>query len=81
MFKDDNNNILDIEVRGTREHNKCYFKVKDVMKGFDMPSLINTLTDKRRLDGYLEEEHYKYFTIQQNKKTKKELYLTYMGCN
>ena len=32
-FKDANGNILNIEVRGERNHKKCYFKVKDVKKG------------------------------------------------
>jgi len=30
-FKDDNGNVLQIEVRGERLHNKCFFRVKDVM--------------------------------------------------
>ena len=56
MFKDSDGNVIDIEVRGERDHNKCFFKVKDIMKGFDMPRLYDALTDKRK-DGYLEGEH------------------------
>ena len=77
MFKDDNNNIIDIEVRGIREHNKCYFKVKDVSIGFQIYYLNDSLTHNK--GSYKYDLHYKYFIIQQNKKTKKELYLTYMG--
>ena len=83
MFKDSEGNLIEIEVRGEREHTKCYFKVKDVMKGFEMPSLNELLTDKRK-DGYHEEEHYKYFTIiipapGGKNVSKKELFLTYEG--
>lgn len=85
-FKDNEGNIVEITVRGTRHHEKCFFRVKDVSEGFDMPKLMDTLTDKRK-DGYLDEEHYKYFIIKKtgaggnstSKKIVKELYLTYEG--
>jgi len=79
-----------IEMRGERVHNKCYFKVKDVMALFEMPKLYDTLTDKR-YDTYSLKIHYTYFNIpdnsgiKANKKTKKkitykkELFLTYVG--
>ena len=38
-FKDKDGNIIEIEVRGKREYNKCYFKVKDISIGFEMPNL------------------------------------------
>jgi hypothetical protein len=83
MFKDSNGNVIDIEVRGERDHNKCFFKVMDIMKGFDMPRLYDALTDKRN-DGYLEGEHYKYFIIEKyassvKNVSKKELFLTFEG--
>jgi hypothetical protein len=83
MFKDSNSNVIDIEVRGERDHNKCFFKVKDIMIGFDMPRLYDALTDKRN-DGYLEGEHYKYFIIEKyassvKNVSKKELFLTFEG--
>jgi hypothetical protein len=31
------------------------------MRGFEMPKLNETITDKRK-DGYIINEHYKYFT-------------------
>jgi hypothetical protein len=67
---------------GGREDDKCYFKVKDVSAGFDMPNLYTTLVSKNV--GYEMEIHYKYFTnkilynVQKNV-SKKELYLTYNG--
>ena len=40
-FKDEYDNILDIEVRGERNVNHCYFRVKDISKCFEMPNLQN----------------------------------------
>ena len=78
-FKDENNNILDIEVRGERNVNNCYFRVKDISKCFEMPNLQKIIIDK---DGaYEENEHYKQFSIdiKVTNKVKKELFLTYNG--
>jgi hypothetical protein len=82
MFKDSDGNIINIEVRGEREHNKCFFKVKDIMAGFDMPNLNSSLLRKDRC--YLYQTHYTYFTNEimdndQKNISKKELYLTYNG--
>ncbi len=33
-LKDNTGKIVEIEVRGTRDHDNCYFKVYDVAKGF-----------------------------------------------
>ena len=81
-FKDINGNILDIEVRGERDSKKCYFKVKDVEKGFNMSNLSTTLQHIEY--GYQKEIHYKFFTnvnkdSQQKNQVKKYLYLTYKG--
>lgn len=79
-FIDGDGNVLEIEVRGERECDKCYFKVKDVMDEFDMPKLHDTLKDKRN-SGYMKNIHYEYFyvpAITGNKKIKK-LFLTYTG--
>jgi predicted GIY-YIG superfamily endonuclease len=84
-FKDNENNIIEIETRGERNVDKIYFKVKDVMEGFGMENIITTIIDKRSY-GYLENIHYKYFncrkigkTQKNSNKIKKELYLTYEG--
>ena len=85
-FKDENNNIIEIETRGERSINKIYFKVKDVMKGFQMECLNKTIIDK--YTKYIEGIHYKYFNcikIQDIVKVtdkitiKKELFLSYHG--
>jgi len=89
-FRDDDDNIIEIEVRGVREFDKCYFKVKDIINGFSMPNLEIVLLNKNR--GYKRDIDYKYFNIEKliidyknkNKKTNKNklktvLFLTYDG--
>ena len=90
-FHDTDGNIRPIETRGERHRNKIYFKVKDVMKAFNMPELDTTLRHKRC--NYERGLHYKTFVRQQgvalpkesnknqdpNKKRKMSLFLTYKG--
>jgi hypothetical protein len=60
-FKDVNGNILDIEVRGTRDMNNIYFKVKDVSEKFGLGDVTTTLTVS---DSSFERNmHYKLFKI------------------
>ena len=82
MFKDDKGNCLDIEVRGERDHKNCYFRVKDISIGFDMPSLYKNIKDERT--NYELDIDYKYFTVEivhrvELIKSKKELYMTFDG--
>jgi len=82
-FVDNEGNIIEIEVRGEREYDKCYFKVKDIMDGFGIKRLNEYIVDKRR-EGYVVNEHYKffYFYIKKTvikKKARLCLYLTYAG--
>ena len=86
-FQDDNGNILEIETRGIREHDKIYFKVKDVSLGFGMSRLQDTILDNGT--KYELNVHYKFFNCinpqdienKTNKKSivKKKLFLTYLG--
>jgi hypothetical protein len=81
-FKDNNNKIINIEIRGERESSKCYFKVKDISIGFNMPSLQDTLI--REKSNYELNLHYKFFTIKKSGiggilSSKKYLFLTYKG--
>ena len=46
-FRDANGDIIEIETRGERLVNNVYFRVKDVMRGFDMENLQNTIIDKK----------------------------------
>jgi len=90
-FKDDNGKVIEIETRGERVMDTVYFKVKDVMVGFEMLYLNDSINDKN--SNYKYEKDYKYFICNLegnsrhkiNKKTdtksiiKKELFLTYRG--
>ena len=85
-FKDCDGNILEIETRGERECNKIYFRVKDVMKCFNMELLQNIIIKENTL--YKNNIDYKYFIcekkntiVNNSSKTtiKKELFLTYEG--
>ncbi len=81
-FTDNDGNIIEIQVVGERDVNKCFFKVKDIMNGFGLNNLHKTIIDKRK-DGYIENTHYKYFYsanfVQDENGRLKKLYLTYKG--
>lgn len=78
-FYDNDGNILEIEVRGEREFDKCYFKVNDIKKQFGIKLLHKTITQKN--SGYVVDEHYVYFylKIPSTLNRAKKLYLTYTG--
>jgi len=71
---DTDGNILDIEVRGDRECDKCYFKVQDIMNGFGLKSLHKVILNHSS-KGFVPVEHYVYFKVDRYKK----LFLTCMG--
>lgn len=81
-FRDAAGNVLEIEVRGERNHKKCFFLIQDVSQRFGIPALQTTINDKRT--SYIIDIDYKYFirsyvdnsNVQVNKKM---LYLTYEG--
>ncbi len=82
-FKDDEGKIIEIKVRGTRNEDDIYFRVKDVSIGFKMDRLYDVILDKT-YKGYQEKIDYTFFNCYKNrgpdKNTyKKELYLTYEG--
>jgi len=82
-FRDNDNNIIDVEVRGVRECNKCYFDVNDISEGFCIKRLRDIIVNKNR-EGYTENTHYKYFNVKKHigdgkNIIKKKLYLTYLG--
>lgn len=60
-FKDADGNVLNIEVRGERKHNDCYFKVQDVSTAFEMDRLHSSLTNDNT--KYKSDTHYKYFIV------------------
>lgn len=77
-FKDENDNIIEIETRCDKTNNKVYFKLKDIMIGFKITNLLTTIINKIK-NGYIDELYYKYFYFTQKYKIKKEIYLTYEG--
>jgi len=82
-FIDDNNVVIEIEARGTRDCDNCFFLVNDVANGFGISALQNTIIDKN--SSYNINEHYKWFGINTRNKVKnlievnKRMYLTYGG--
>jgi len=82
-FKDTNGNIIEIETRGEKQEDKIFFKVKDVMEGFNMNNLHSHIIDKN--SGYNKNTDYKYFFNRvilrdiEKETIKKSLYLTYEG--
>jgi hypothetical protein len=58
-FRDNENNILEIETRGEREPNKIFFKVKDVSDKFNKEHLQNEIINQQTL--YKHNIDYKYF--------------------
>jgi hypothetical protein len=83
-FKNTNGDILNIEVRGIREHDKIYFKGSDIEKEFVMPQLVKDIFNKNT--NYEYGIHYKFYcgenltTVENKENTKiNTLYLTYFG--
>jgi T5orf172 domain len=81
-FKDENGYIIEIETRGELNHEHIYFKVKDVMSGFNIHKLNDTLININ--SKYELNKHYKYFICNKtynigNNAVKKEMFLTYEG--
>jgi len=86
-FKDDKGKVLEIEVRGERDEDDCFFRVKDVATCFNDMSIYDNIP--RPHTSYVLNEDYVYFyrpydvrSIDNfdNKSTKrKELFFTYHG--
>ena len=84
-FHDTDGEILEIETRGRRHVDEIFFRVRDVMKRFDMPKLKDALIHKE--GGYERGLHFTTFTVaviyghnkNNTKKPVKSLFLTYHG--
>ena len=84
-FHDTDGKILEIETRGRRHVDEIFFRVRDVMKRFDMPELDHTL--RNTITGYEKGIHFTTFTRgydipgskNNTKKPVKSLFLTYHG--
>jgi len=80
-FHDNEGNVVEIETRGEREHDKVYFLAKDVATAFELPNLIKTIINKDR--GYITGEDYTTLIckdfVNDEVTTYKLLFLTYEG--
>lgn len=83
LFRGNNNKPIDIETRGCREKEGCYFLASDASVGFKIPALCDTLLNTK--NGYFRGMHYEYFDVPDNnsKHSKmqynRELFVTFMG--
>ncbi len=88
FFKDDDGVEYNVLMRGEREKDKIFFKLKDVEKVFQMDRLNEIVQDATTI--YTEHIHYKWFKVDANetiveaitigkRRRPKELYLTYVG--
>jgi len=87
-FHDTDGNILEMETRGEKEVDKIFFRVRDVMKRFDIPTLDISLRETTgNYEKGLHYECFSRFTTQKvllcgkskTKKPVKALFLTYTG--
>lgn len=80
-FYGNDGEIIEIEVRGERHHDKCFFKVTDVSTGFDVLRLHNVIIGAH--STYEEYVDYKYFycisCIKDVNKKIRKMFLTYDG--
>ena len=80
-FRDKDGNTIEVEVRGDRDPDKCFFKAKDIAKGFGIKRLMTVLINKKDGSKYVLRDHYLYFHISRNpaKPRLKTLFLTFKG--
>ena len=60
-FKDENGDIIDIEVRGERHYDKIWFKARDIEKMLDLDDITKTVTDIK--SSYERDTHYQTFHL------------------
>lgn len=58
-FRDDTDNVFEVEVRGFRENSQIYFKALDIQKLFEMDNLVRRL----KQTNYEREEDYILFLV------------------
>jgi prophage antirepressor-like protein len=86
-FTDEQGNVMEIETRGTRQHDNIFFKMKDVSVCFEIKNLHNSLIHPdgcyvlgKDYTHYICDKTCETFTKKQAKKTtKKVLFMTYTG--
>ena len=86
-FRDNEDNIFEVEVRGVRDEDKIFFKAQDVQNAFEMTNLIKNI--QKEHTTYTEKEDYQFFLLAHSGKKgynvpcgpveKKAIFLTYNG--
>ena len=79
-FVDIDGNKLNIEVRGEKEINSIYFKVKDISEQFKILNVLNTIS--KTTSSFTKNLHYKLFnsnTLDNVQGNPNKLYLTFKG--
>ena len=82
MFKDNNNNIIKIKLRGEKQYNKCYFNSIDIMLGFNLPNLIVDIIKDNNNALYIYDRDYvifNYINVNTMEISKNKIYFTYIG--
>jgi hypothetical protein len=77
-FKDENGNIFEVEVRGERNENNCWFLASDIGKLFGINDVRKTIENCK--NNHINE--YKFFTVKKSKRLQKtyiKLFLNYDG--
>lgn len=81
MFRDENNKVMEIEVRGDRTMDKILFKASDIGKAFNYNRINDVVKDVK--SDYEYGTHFTYvrtdFKRPRNSGNNKELFLTYLG--
>ncbi|MFZ2537410.1 MAG: hypothetical protein WAX04_00720 [Oscillospiraceae bacterium] len=76
-FRDIDGEVIECEVRGERDIDKCYFKAKDIATGFRIPSIVKTLLSR---DKYRKGTRYVYFLCETpTGKSRKTMFITFQG--
>ena len=79
-FHDNEGNVVEIETRGEREHDKVYFLAKDVATAFEINQIRKITLNE---SGYKVHIHYTFFMCAEGKdltvRPTKRLFLTYKG--
>jgi len=60
-FKDNEDNLFEVEVRGVREEDKIFFKAQDVENAFGMINLVKDI--RKEHTNYIEKEDYEIFLL------------------
>lgn len=73
MFRDVDDNVVQVQMRGERDIDQCYYLASDIETGYGIEKIESLMLDPRSY--YCYGEHFEYFMVRK----KKVLYLKYFG--